>query len=311
MSMTADAAPTAAATVYRPSAPLSLGRTLGRLGQFGSDPSARHEAGSWWFGLRTPHGPATLRLRSSAGGAVHADAWGDGAEWAIAGVPALLGADDDLEGFDAARHPLIAELHRRAVGLRMARTGLVMSALLPAILFQKVTGREASEAWRTLLRFHGDAAPGPAPRGLRVAPTIEGWRRIPSWDWHRAGVTPQRRDTIQRALAVATGLERAAAVDAVEARRRLRSVAGVGVWTAAETVQRSHGDPDAVSVGDFHTCKAVGTALIGERVDDAGMLELLEPWRGHRQRVVRLIESSGIGYERHGPRMTIPEHRNR
>jgi 3-methyladenine DNA glycosylase/8-oxoguanine DNA glycosylase len=66
-----------------------------------------------------------------------------------------------------------------------------------------------------------------------------------------------------------------------------------------------------VSVGDLHLCKRVGTALVGRRVDDDGMLELLEPWRGHRQRVVRLIEAAGIGYERHGPRLTIPAHRTR
>ncbi len=134
---------------------------------------------------------------------------------------------------------------------------------------------------------------------------------MPSWDWHRAGVGPQRSDTVMRAVAVGDSLERTTAVDAAEASRRLRTIPGIGVWTAAETVQRSHGDPDAVSVGDFHVAKRVGWALTGQRVDDDGMLELLEPWRGHRQRVVRLIEAAGIGYERHGPRMTIVDNRGR
>ena len=114
-----------------------------------------------------------------------------------------------------------------------------------------------------------------------------------------------------RAVAVGDALERAAKVDAAEASRRLRTVAGIGVWTAHEVVQRSHGDADSVSIGDFHVAKRVGWALTGERVDDDGMLELLEPWRGHRQRVVRLIEAAGIGYERHGPRMTIADNRGR
>jgi 3-methyladenine DNA glycosylase/8-oxoguanine DNA glycosylase len=114
-----------------------------------------------------------------------------------------------------------------------------------------------------------------------------------------------------RAVAVGESLERATGADAGEAIRRLRTIPGIGVWTAHETVQRSHGDPDSVSVGDFHLSKRVGTALTGRRVDDDGMLELLEPWRGHRQRVVRLIEAAGIGYERHGARMTIVDNRAR
>ncbi|GAB3403348.1 3-methyladenine DNA glycosylase [Schumannella luteola] len=310
-------------TRYAPPHPIDLRRTLGTIAQFGSDPASRREGEAHWLVFRAPAerataptaddgAPVTLRLRVDAAAAsVHADAWGPGAAWAIERVPALLGADDDLDGFDAERHPLIAELHRRAPGLRLARTGQVLAALLPAIFFQKVTGQEASRSWRTLVARHGEPAPGPAPRGMHVLPTVAAWRRIPSWEWHRAGVTPQRRDTIQRALAVATGLERGGDQPVAEAQRRLRTVPGIGVWTTAETVQRSHGAPDAVSFGDFHTCKNVGWALTGARVDDDGMRELLEPWRGHRQRVVRLIEGSGIGYERRGPRLTIPDHRAR
>ncbi len=90
---------------------------------------------------------------------------------------------------------------------------------------------------------------------------------------------------------------------------RLRTVSGVGIWTAAETSQRAHGDADEVSVGDYHLHDIVGWALVGEPVDDDGMLELLEPWRGHRQRVVRIILASGFRKPRFGPKMTIQDHR--
>jgi 3-methyladenine DNA glycosylase/8-oxoguanine DNA glycosylase len=202
-------------------------------------------------------------------------------------------------------------LHRRFPGLRLTRAGRVMPFLVPTVLGQKVTGFEQKRAWRQLVTRHGDPAPGPAPAGMRVAPSAAVWKRVPSWQWHTAGVGPQRSDTVMRAVAVGESLERTATMDAAEASRRLRTIPGIGVWTAAETVQRSHGDPDAVSVGDFHVSKVVGWALTGARVDDDGMLELLEPWRGHRQRVVRLIEAAGIGYERHGPRMTIVDNRRR
>jgi 3-methyladenine DNA glycosylase/8-oxoguanine DNA glycosylase len=293
---------------YRPAHELSLRLTLGPLAQGGTDPTMRRTPEGWWLALGTALGVATLLLRERRDG-VDATAWGPGAEAALAQVPQLLGADDDDDGFDPDRHPLVAELHHRTPGLRLTRAARLLPFLVPTILAQKVTGIEAKRAWRILVTKHGIPAPGPVPLGLRVAPEPEVWRRVPSWEWHRAGVGPQRSDTVMRVAQLGASLERAAAVDAVEAKRRMRTVPGVGIWTAHETVQRSHGCPDSVSVGDFHISKRVGWALIGERVDDAGMLELLEPWRGHRQRVVRLIEAAGIGYERHGPRMEIADHR--
>lgn len=295
---------------YAPLDPVSLGWVLAPLRQGAGDPTCRRDEAGWWLALSTPDGAATLRLREVAR-AVEATAWGPGADQAIAGVPDLLGARDDLSGFDPTRHPVVAALHQRFPGLRLTRAGRVIPFLVPTVLGQKVTGIEQKRAWRQLVMRHGEPAPGPAPTGMRVAPRPAVWKRVPSWEWHTAGVGPQRSDTVMRAVAVGEALERTATLDAAEASRRLRTIPGIGVWTAAETVQRSHGDPDAVSVGDFHVSTRVGWALTGARVDDDGMLELLEPWRGHRQRVVRLIEAAGIGYERHGPRMTIVDNRRR
>ena len=60
-----------------------------------------------------------------------------------------------------------------------------------------------------------------------------------------------------------------------------------------------------MSVGDYHLPNLVGSVLAGERGgDDARMLELLEPYRPHRARVIRLIESAGSALwgARRGPR---------
>jgi 3-methyladenine DNA glycosylase/8-oxoguanine DNA glycosylase len=297
-------------TRYEPHREVSLRLTLGPLAQGSTDPTIQRDAAGFWLTLATLSGPASLHLTARAGG-VDAAAWGPGAEHAIAAVPALLGAEDDDTGFDPSHHPLVAELHHRTPGLRLTRAARILPFLIPTVLAQKVTGLEAKRAWRELVRRHGEPAPGPAPLGMRVAPSPAAWRKVPSWEWHRAGVGPQRSDTIMRVVRVGESLERAADDSIPDATRKLLGILGVGVWTVAETLQRSHGDPDAVSVGDFHVSKRVGWALIGERVDDDGMLELLAPWRGHRQRVVRLIEAAGIGYERHGPRMTIVDNRRR
>lgn len=297
-------------SLYRPAVRVALGVTLSPLAFGSGDPTARRDGRGWWLAFATEAGAATLHLRETADG-IATTAWGAGAGCAIDAVPRLLGADDDLRGFEPHRHPVVAQLHHRLPGLRLPRTGRLLAHLVPTIMGQKVTAFEAIRAWRTLVRRHGSPAPGPAPEGMRIAPDVAAWRRVPSWEWHRAGVTPQRADTIMRVIAVGESLERGAAMSSAEAVRRMRTVVGVGVWTAHETVQRSHGDPDAVSIGDLHLGKQVGMALAGRRVDDDGMMELLEPFRGHRHRVVRYLEASGTGYERRGPRMTVPEHRTR
>jgi len=90
------------------------------------------------------------------------------------------------------------------------------------------------------------------------------------------------------------------------ARRRLRALPGIGPWTAAEVTALALGDPDAVSVGDFHLPHVVSWALAGEpRGSDERMLELLEPYRGHRGRVLRLLQLAGITAPRFGPRMPL------
>jgi 3-methyladenine DNA glycosylase/8-oxoguanine DNA glycosylase len=142
-----------------------------------------------------------------------------------------------------------------------------------------------------------------------VAPDARAWLGVPSWEWHRAGVGPQRSDTVVRALRSAAALERLAARTAAEASAALQTIPGIGVWTAAEVTQRTHADPDSISVGDYHLAHFVGYALTGARTDDAGMLRLLEPWRGHRQRVVRLLGLSGVRAPRYGARITIQDHR--
>ncbi|MGV8858488.1 DNA-3-methyladenine glycosylase family protein [Rhodoglobus sp.] len=297
-------------TSYAPGRPVDVRATLQPLKRGAGDPTMQTDTAGTWRTMLTPAGPATLLLVQQRSH-VECTAWGAGAEWAIDSVPELLGEGDDWSDFDISALPFAAEAQRQNPGLRLTRTKLVFEALVMAILEQKVTGIEAKRGWRILVTKHGSPAPGPAPAGMRVVPPPQGWARIPSWEWHRAGVGPQRSATVMRATQVAASLERTAdwgrGGPRIEA--ALRSVVGVGVWTAAETAQRSHADPDSPSVGDYHLAAVVGWALIGEPVDDERMLELLEPWRGHRQRVVRLITASGFRKPAFGPRMTIQDHR--
>src|SRR6266481_6540067 len=115
---------------------------------------------------------------------------------------------------------------------------------------------------------------------MRVVPAAATWQTIPSWDWHRAGVEAVRARSIRNAARVTSRLEEICLLPGAEADRRLRSLPGIGPWTAAEVRQRACGDADAVSVGDYHIPALVGWTLAGQVTDDAGMLALLSPYAG-------------------------------
>ncbi|MFT4050686.1 MAG: DNA-3-methyladenine glycosylase 2 family protein [Microbacterium sp.] len=297
-------------TEYRPRAPIDAQHAITFQQRGAHDPAQTTHEGVIWRASRTPAGIATVAIRCERT-RVRAAAWGPGAEWALTQLPRLCGAGDDPAGFDPSLHPLIAEAHRRHPDLRLGATDLVFDALASAIFEQKITGLQAFGAWRMILTRCGERAPGPTPRPMFAPPAD--WHLVPSWTWHRAGLEPPQARTVTSASRRRASIERAAveASTPAERDRVFTSLPGVGAWTSAETRMRACGDADAVSVGDYHLAHQVGYALTGARVDDDGMLELLEPWRGHRQRVIRLIGLSGAVEPRRGPRLAPADHRGR
>ncbi|MDQ6798914.1 MAG: DNA-3-methyladenine glycosylase 2 family protein [Actinomycetota bacterium] len=255
-----------------------------------------------WRASRTPTGPATTRL-TVRGATVTAHAWGPGAEWALEAMPALVGAADSLDGFDP-RDPVVADLHRRLPGLRIGRSAAVVEALVPSILEQKVVGVEARRSYARLVRTLSEVAPGPG--ALLVPPSPAALATTPAWAFHRFGIEGKRADTIRVACSYAHRLEETTEMSLADAYLRLTALPGVGPWTAAEVALVALGDADAVSVGDYHLPNQVAWALAGEvRADDARMLELLEPYRGHRGRVIRLVSLGATRPPRFGPRMAL------
>jgi 3-methyladenine DNA glycosylase/8-oxoguanine DNA glycosylase len=282
--------------------PLDLALTLGLLQRGPSDPTIRFADGEVWRAARTPEGAATLRLRLEDA-YLRADAWGPGAGWMIEQTPALLGFDDEPDGFRPS-HRLLAELHRHHAGLRLGRTRLVFEALLPTILEQKVPSVEAYASYARLVRELGEPAPGDA--GLLLPPQPARILATPYWAVHRFGIERRRFGVIQAAAAQVRRLEAMASVEPAEARRLLTTLPGIGPWSAAEVSVVALGDRDVVSIGDYHLPHQVAWALAGEvRGTDTRMLELLEPYRGHRARVIRLLTLGGIQAPRFGPRMRL------
>lgn len=315
---------------WQPGYPLSLRATLSSLRRGGGDPCHRVQPdGVLWRATRTPDGPVLLRLETvAAEGAVRAHAWGPGADWALDGVPQLLGERDDPSGFrPSPDHPRLVAAWRARPGWRVSRSRAVFEALAGAALEQRVTGGEAHAAWRGLVHRFGEVAPGPAgvegtfAHRMHLPPAPRDWLAIPSWEWLRVGVDLARRRVVLAAARVAGRLEQTLDITADPAAvaggghsageqvaARLRVVPGVGVWTAAEVRQRAHGDADAFSWNDFHVARNVSWALSGTVLGDAGCAELIESYRGHRYRVQRLLELEGATRPRVAPKMTLPTH---
>lgn len=285
--------------------PLHLRQTVAPLRVHLGDPTMRVSHDEVVRSTRTPDGPATLAAKVFGDGRVEAGAWGPGADRVLADLPRLLGEEDDTTGFEPALHPIVERAHRRNPGLRINATGDVEDVLVPSILGQRVTGGEATSAYRGLVRAHGEPAPGPHD-GLLLRPPAAWYVAAPEHTYRRLGVELARERTIRAACRAVDRLQEAATMTTADAEARICSVPGLGPWTASLVQRIAFGDPDPVEVGDYHIPNAVAWALAGEpRGTDERMLELLEPWRGQRGRVVRLLKIATGGAPRFGARQRV------
>lgn len=273
-----------------------------RLDRIGKGPtsSGRFVRATW-----TPDGPGTLALAWS-GDSLDARSWGPGGEWLLARVPAMVGdLDDGAEHLETDCHPVVAAAARAHRHTRIGSSGTLYHELLPTILEQRITAKEAKQQWTRLCVELGDGAPGPIA-DLRLPPAPEVLARCPSWWFHPHGVERSRAEPLIEVARHASKMWAWAELEPDEAARMLRLIRRIGVWTVGCVLGPALGDPDAVPVGDYHVKNVIGWNLAGEaRATDERMLQLLQPYQGHRGRVVRAIMSHGRGAPKFGPRQRI------
>jgi 3-methyladenine DNA glycosylase/8-oxoguanine DNA glycosylase len=282
------------------SGPLELRATLRPLGgRFADD--------GWWLTARTPVGPGTLHIHRDEAG-LHGMSWGPGGAWLLERMGAIAGLDDDPTSFHT-DHPVVARAFRDHPGLRFGRTGLVFDALVAAICAQKVTGEEAAMATAGLRRSFSEPAPGPRP-DLRLPPDPVRMAAAPYWAFHQAQIEKRRADLLVRVASMAARVDALRDESPERVAGLLKAIPGVGEWTVAKTIEVSHGDPDQVAVGDFHFKNIVAHHLTGaDRGTDEEMVRLLEPFRPHRGRVVRLLVGLGPA-PAFGPRLAPRDFRD-
>lgn len=287
---------------FTPIAPVDPTRTIPTLGMGGGDPTIAIDVGAW-IAINTGDGPATLHF-TGRGHELTARAWGPGAGPALESAPDMVGARDDPGSFSP-RDRLVARLHREHAHVRITRSRQVTASLIRAVFGQKVTGKEAERSYRTMVRMLGTPAPGPRD-GLLLPPSPDRIASLAYEDFHPWGVEHRRAQTILEVARRRTRLEETTDMDLEDAYRRITALAGVGPWSAAKVGLEALGDADAVLIGDYHLPNTVAWFLAGEpRADDDRMLELLEPYRPHRGRVVRLIKAAGVKAPKYGPRAPL------
>lgn len=286
-------------TIVRPNGDYALTRSLSELRHGPRDPTVRIRRNRVVRATWTPLGPASVSY-AQIGAEIHVEAWGPGAEHAIATAPDVLGAKDDLAGWEPGRNPVVGDLDRRMPGFRFPATGAVLEALVPTILEQKVTSEEAHESWRQMIWAWGEDAPD--VEGLRLPPSAAKLSGEPYFAFHRFNLERKRTDIVKRVADRAPRVEEAATLG----RARLEAFAGIGPWTSAKVAQVAWADADAVPVGDFHLPKIVVYSLTGKRGgDDDAMLELLAPFAPHRGRAAELLHRGGSAPARRAPRMAL------
>lgn len=255
----------------------------------------------------TPDGPATVHVRWQHGDSISVlGVWGPGGDRLAERIPAMAGTHDDgaPELLDAP-HPAVAAAARSHRHLRMGRTGDPYAELLPTIFEQRITAGEAVRQWARVCRLLGSPAPGPFD-GLLLPPAPDVLAATPTWRFHRLGIERKRAAALVEVACHAGKLARWAELDPSAARVRLQLLRGVGVWTIGNVLRVAWGDTDAVAVGDYHHKHTVAWALAGEpRGSDEGMIDLLEPYRGQRGRVVQLLGLAGVHAPKFGPKQRI------
>ncbi len=278
-----------------------LRRTMAasRMGKY--DPTLRLEDGAMALALGTPEGPASLVVEQR-GRRLTVHGFGDGASWLMPHAAKLLGLEDNPKTFEP-DGGVVRKLWRQYPGIHLPSFPRIVYRVVQVTLLQLITWQEAVSSWGKLVRKLGVPAPGPVE--LRLPPDPGTLASTPDYVLIALGVRPKQARTIRRVAKYASRIEEAAStsMSGETFSQVLTAIRGIGPWTIAYVRGTALGAPDAVLLGDYNLPDTIAYLLAGEeRASEERMVELLEPYRGHRFRVIRLVWMHGVTAPRRGPR---------
>lgn len=255
--------------------------------------------------LHTPAGPAAVVFEHRDNG-IHAETLGDGGDWLIEFLPALLGVGFQPPEFDGPAK--LRTIAKRFQGMRIPVLPAITLRLAQLILQQLISFKDACSGWRNLVRRFG--TPVPDQDGLWFPPKPEVLRRLVSHQFIECDILPQHGRRIVEVMRYGRKLEQIwnAGRDpekADEVCEVLEKVRGIGPWTIGFLRGAGLGDGDAVVVGDYGHPKHVSYFFNGREnpdADDAEMLRLLEPCRPHRYYTLSLLILGAPAPPRRSPR---------
>jgi len=278
-----------------------LRRTMSILSSGRRDPTTESIAGGLLFSLLTPTGACAVRSVQSAQ-RLQIDIEGEGAKWLEPHLPALFGLKDDLLSFEPANP--VREVAKQHPGIHLPRLPVVFHRLIQVVLHQLVTWEEAAYGWQEMTRRYGAAAPGDS--GLLVGPTAATLKTLAYYDLVDCGILPRQARLILQLANESRRIDKVWSQGDDQLIAFLSRINGIGEWTLQTLRGSCLGDPDAVVTGDYGLPHIVTWFFKRQaRGMDEEMLELLEPYRGHRYRVQQLLMHAGIQAPRCGPKMRL------
>jgi 3-methyladenine DNA glycosylase/8-oxoguanine DNA glycosylase len=258
-----------------------------RLGQF--DPTASLDADCFRKAFFYRGEPAAIEICRAERG-LHICAYGSFADELLAETIAGLAHDDGYAAF-ATPDTGVLRLHTLHPGLRLLRVPWLYDITCSAILQQRVRTVDAMREWRRIALRWGT----PAPLRLRAFPPAEVLAQVPMFALESIGIDAKRARTLLAFARESRLVSIKPSTAFTDLRKYLLRIPGIGPWTTESVMGYGAGDTDAAIPGDLHLPRVVCYALAGEeRGSDDRMMELLEPFRGDRFRIIRLIGAAGV-----------------
>ncbi len=183
--------------------------------------------------------------------------------------------------------PLLALHIEAAPGLRVPGAFDVFELAVRAVLGQQVSVAGANTLSGRLVTRFGEAADTPFAAVNRHFPQAQVLAEAAIADIAQIGMPASRAETIRNIaqFAHAGGLDLAPGIGLQQAVEQLRTVRGIGEWTAQYVALRALRFPDAFPAGDLGLQKAAAPAdHAGGRLTEKQLLARVagwSPWRGY------------------------------